>query len=171
MTNPVMPMVQSPDRLVNQLQQNVLYALIHQPLGDRVTGQRTFSNKLSIANTVPTTIATLELPAGIWDISLMVDFSLTATTATAFQLALSTTSNAIPAGSTMLTPDIRGQIRSDYTAFSTAAGITGDFPMVIPPYRIANADDMPLYLVVLCAYVGGSVSACGSATALRVKNT
>lgn len=196
---PLLAFVQTADRLLNQIQQNVAAALRSYPLlsqaakglvasagqllgtntsdtaaagnvGEVKVAQLVFASAAALAAVgTAKTLASFTLTPGDWDVSVMVDFSLTGTTVTAFQIGLSTTTNAIPAGGTMLAPDSSGQIRSDLTVLSSVAGATGDLPMTIPSYRISLSVPTTLYLVAACVSSAGSVAASGLAKARRAR--
>lgn len=122
-------------------------------VGQEITSSVPFASAVASLTTAVTTITTVSLTAGIWNVSGIVMY--TGMTTATFQQASINTSSAIG------TVGVNA-IQSVFV--STSAG---DFGVAIPTYRIALASTTTIYLVGQGTYSAGTGKLYGSIVAIR----
>lgn len=120
---------------------------------------RSFAGSISLTSTQAKTVTSINLTAGIWDISGVIFYSSGAgTVSTAQQGSISATNNAI--GSTY---------GDDIVAFVVAAGIANlQTTQVIPALRVTLTAAATYYLVAVGTFTVSTLSCAGRISATRV---
>ena len=111
-------------------------------------------------------VCTLVLTPGDWDVSAVVDRTLTGVTATVYGAGISLTANTMPAdaGGSGLGPDAEV---SQSATFGTT--VTGSYSTAIPPVQISVAAQTTVHLVVADTFSAGTVAAYGTIRARRMR--
>lgn len=128
----------------------------------------TVATGAAVAHTSNTAVdvCSLALTAGEWDVSAVVDRSLTGVTATRYAAGIGLTSATMPgqAGGSGLGTD------SSVTQFATfGTTVTGAYSTPIPPVRVVIAAATTLYLVVQDLFSAGTMAVFGTIRARRIK--
>lgn len=128
----------------------------------------TVASGAAVAETTatPVDVCTLALTPGDWDVSAVVDRTLTGTTATIYGAGISLTLNTLPtqAGGSGLGTDA---LVTQAATFGTT--VTGVGSTVIPAVRVSIAANTTLHLVVGDTFSAGSVAVFGTIRARRVR--
>lgn len=128
----------------------------------------TVASGAAVAETTatPVDVCTLSLTAGDWDVSAVVDRTLTGTTATIYGAGISLTLNTLPTqpGGSGLGTDA---LVTQAATFGTT--VTGVGSTVIPPVRVSLAATTTLHLVAGDTFSAGSVAVFGTIRARRVR--
>ena len=150
---PVNPDIKSPVTLQNMGE----YLFTTVPVGSVV----------SVTTNTPVDVCTLVVSAGKWDVSAVVDRSLSGVTATRYAAGISLTVNAMPTqpGGSGLGPD------ASVTQFATfGTTVTGSYATPVPPVRVEVPVATTLHLVVADLFSAGTVGAFGTIRATRVSS-
>lgn len=134
-------------------------------IGEIIEGIRLSSAPLSLTSSTPTTITSLVLTAGDWDVTATAFFNLSGLTGTSYQAGISLVNNTLPlaeggsglgAGGLNLLPLVTSLLTS-----STSSDITTT--------RISLATTTTVYLVGAYTFTVGTASAYGNIWARRAR--
>jgi hypothetical protein len=125
-----------------------------------------FADAVAVLTNTPKDVCTLALTAGEWDVSAVLVRNLTGVTATRYTGALGTASATIPsgAGGDGLGTD---PVVAHFATFGTT--VTGTQTTVIPPTRVVISATTTIYLIAADLFSAGTMTACGTLRARRIK--
>lgn len=132
--------------------------------GDDIFGSIARSSATSLSTGTAKTVTSISIPPGTWDVVGAVGLTFTGATTTQMDAALSTTTNSLPASSTICNPDTSGQVRMTYNSPLPSAN---DFSIAIPMVRISITSTTTMYLIAQVGFSAGSVTAYGMICARR----
>ena len=124
-------------------------------IGQQIRG---FASGVAITSTTPTTVTSIALTAGVWDITCILNYTISGGGAGYFITAITTTTNSI-AGS------VDGDTRATYT-FNANSII--QWSHTIPAYRVLVNSTTTYYLVGQPSFSPGTCTARGRISAVRV---
>lgn len=124
-------------------------------IGQQIRG---FASGVAITSTTPTTVTSIALTAGVWDITCILNYTISGGRAGYFITAITTTTNSI-AGS------VDGDTRATYT-FNANSII--QWSHTIPAYRVLLNSTTTYYLVGQPSFSPGTCTATGRISAVRV---
>jgi len=124
-------------------------------IGEQIRG---FASGVAITSTTPTTVTSITLTAGVWDISCIINYTIAGGGAGYFITAISTTTNSL--GSS-----VDGDSRATYT-FNANSII--QWSHSIPAYRVLLNSTTTYYLVGQPSFTPGTCAATGRISATRV---
>lgn len=124
-------------------------------IGQQIRG---FASGVAITSTTPKTVTSISLTAGVWDISCILNYTISGGGAGYFITAITTTTNSI-AGS------VDGDTRATYT-FNANSII--QWSHTIPAYRVLLNSTTTYYLVGQPSFSPGTCTATGRISAVRV---
>jgi hypothetical protein len=128
-------------------------------LGQQVRSYLPSAGAVSLSNNAATTITSIALTPGIWDITGIASFT------TSGSLTITT----MIAGLSIVGNGFVGNAQGDNTFNSNAFPVSGaDQPIYIPAYRVNLASNQTYYLIGLADFSLGSISAYGRISAVRV---
>lgn len=135
-------------------------------VGEFLTTTVASGSAIAETTATPVDVCTLALTPGDWDVSAVVDRTLTGTTATIYGAGISLTLNTLPtqAGGSGLGTDA---LVTQAATFGTT--VTGVGSTVIPPVRVSLAANTTLHLVAGDTFSAGSVAVFGTIRARRVR--
>jgi hypothetical protein len=127
-------------------------------LGEQIRSFVPSGSAITLSNSTPANITSINIPAGIWDVSAVIKYvAATSTSATLYQCGISPNS---------ATNDVFGDDFSS-DAFNTA--MVGYGPTrTIPSYRITLSSTTTYYLVATAAFTISTMTAYGRISATRV---
>lgn len=112
----------------------------------------------SLTNATATTVATIVLSAGVWDVSGMADFATGGVvTGTSFRLGINNVTNTMP-----------GSGGINQLSTPTAPTAASDSGLTVCPQRVSVAGNTNYFLVAQANFTVGTVSIQGIITATRV---
>lgn len=122
-------------------------------LGEQIRGT---GSSVSVSNNSPTTICSVSLTAGVWDISVLAKTSFTGN-GTAMQLAVSANNNSFT-----------GTVDGDSILQMNDATSGGSISLSIPAFRVVLTTNTTYYNVVANFFSTGTSTASGRISATRV---
>lgn len=134
--------------------------------GELLTTTVTSANAISETTATPVDVCTLSLTPGTWDVSAVIDRTLTGTTATIYGGGISLTLNTLPsqAGGSGLGTDALVTQAATWGTTVTGVGST-----VIPPVQCVFTATTTLHLVAGDTFSAGTVAVFGTIRARRIK--
>lgn len=137
------PLVHSPDRLVNQLQQNIRAAVEPYLVSDNFVSSLVTTGISAAATTAWLSLTSLTLSPGSWDIAVAADVSANGATLTNMYAAVSTSTGV-------------GGVQSPYDQTSLAGLSPTEATLVISRYTVTPTSTTTYYLNVRADYTGGT---------------
>lgn len=135
-------------------------------IGQYVSTQTLRSQAKALVTNVSTTICSVVISSGDWDVSFALGYTGASTT-TYLDAALSTTLNTLPSASTIAVPDSTGQFWIE-VPFNASA--QSDLVLTSPQIRISQSSQNTTYYLIARAVIGvGTVNAFGHISARRVR--
>lgn len=125
-------------------------------IGEQITAN---ASSVAFVNNTGKTITSINLTAGVWDVSAY-GFHFFTGTNTSASLGISATNNTMPAGNA-------GQNFATMLPYGGTAA-NGGVLLTIPPQRVVISSTTTYYLVGLVLFSGGTCSSNGYITATRV---
>lgn len=121
---------------------------------------------VSETTATPVNVTSLSLEAGDWELSAVVDRTLTGTTATIYGAGISLTTATMPgqAGGSGLGTDA---LVTQSAAFG--ATVTGTYSTAIPPVSLSVTATTTVYLVAADTFSAGTVAVFGTLRAKRIR--
>lgn len=128
-------------------------------IGEQITANLAVGSATGFTTNTPKTVTSINLTAGIWDISALGIFTATLTTNTTVEVvSISATTNVLGA-----TPGV------DAAYINTLAGIvTSGFSQVVPTLRVLLSGAATYYLVMQSTFTVSTKTGYGRITATRV---
>jgi hypothetical protein len=128
-------------------------------LGQQVRSFLAQGSAIALSNAFPSTITSITLTPGIWDITAISCFSTTGgLTASTLQAGISTTTNAFT-----------GTTLGDNQLASNVFPASGsDQPIIIPAYRVNVTTNTTYFMVGDAIFSAGNLSVYGRLSAIRV---
>ncbi|MEY2656079.1 MAG: hypothetical protein RLZZ524_3107 [Pseudomonadota bacterium] len=124
-----------------------------------------FASAVSITTNTAKDVCTLELPAGEWDLSAVVERNLTGVTATRYAASISLTADTVAPAGGGSGLGTTGTV-TQFATFGTT--VTGSFATVIPETRLVITEATTIHLVVIDLFSAGTLTAFGTLRARRI---
>ncbi len=118
---------------------------------------RNTGSSVSVSNNSPTTITSISITAGIWDVSGLLQMTNTGNVASLVQIGIGTTTNSFT-----------GTTNGDSTYYWSGPGSGSNLIASIPSFRVTLSSTTIYYLVGQCNFLAGSTSCNGRISATRV---
>lgn len=118
---------------------------------------RSAATAVSLSNTVPANITSIDITTGIWDVSALGYAIFAGASGTAIQLALSTN-----------TGSFTGVTAGDNSVIASAAGLVTNLAASIPSFRVTLSSTTTYYLVIQANFTSSTCTADGRLSATRV---
>jgi len=126
-------------------------------IGEQIRAQVATGSAVTLTSATPKTVTSINLTAGIWDISSLCGFS-GATTATQVRSAIGTTTNSLA-----------GTVPGDSGADAPVTGFANsDIILAIPSFRVSLSTTTTYYLIAQCTFTVGTGTAYGRISGTRV---
>jgi len=141
-------------------------APVWREVGEFLTTYVPFASAVSITTNTAKDVLTLDLTAGEWDLSAVVERNLTGVTATRYAASISLTADTVAPAGGGSGLGTTGTV-TQFATFGTT--VTGSFATVIPPTRLVIAAATTIHLVVIDLFSAGTLTAFGTIRARRIK--
>lgn len=127
-------------------------------IGEQIRSALAAASQITLTTNTPANVTSITLSAGIWDISGIVSFGTNAaTSSTAYQIGIGTTSATIP-----------GNFGDDSLSITNAAILNQSISFSIPSLRVTLSGSTVYYLVCQATFTLNAKTAYGRISATRV---
>ena len=126
-------------------------------VGELLSANLASGSATALTTTTPKNVTSVSLTAGDWDVTGVVDYTLTGTTSTKFQAGSSATSATFGAQDTSVNVPL------------ILTTVTDTYGQVIPTTRFSLASTTTVYLVAQATFSAGTVAAYGTIRARRIR--
>lgn len=135
-------------------------------IGEYKSAIKASTSPVTETTNTPIDVITLALTAGDWDVSGVVNRSLTGVTATRYAAAISPTADTIPAqaGGSGVAAD---SVVVQFATFGET--VTGGYTTLVGPVRVSLASPATIHLVAADLFSAGTLTLNGSLRARRVR--
>lgn len=124
-------------------------------IGEEIKSVVASGAHISLANATAKTMTSVNLTAGVWDVSLLMQFD-SAATCTVQRASISTTNNT------------EGTFGDNMISAAWTSMSAQDVGLVVPAYRLVLSTTTTVYAVALCSFTPGTCNCYGRLKAVRV---